>query len=188
VSAALIRREKKHELVCSWGNRLRWRRPEGRNPKRLRGAGDACWLSGDRVLGEGPRERARLRVGSPKPRHSQHATVPIISRYLSPWVLLGVTGVVQRPFYHVCSDSFIVSGVAVVGELSVWLLMEPTCFQCARARLAPARARSVSSRSFSHSKYPPDRSLLRPPLVPSALPPMLSDPLPSCPFLTLRLS
>jgi hypothetical protein len=53
----------------------------------------------------------RLSVVSPKPRQSQHATVllfPIIPLYLSTWAPLGVTGVVQRPFYHVCFDSIIV--------------------------------------------------------------------------------
>ena len=32
----------------------------------------------------------------------------------------------------------------VVGQVWPWLLMTPTCFQCARARLALARARRVS--------------------------------------------
>ena len=62
-------------------------------------------------------------------------------------------------------------GVVVVEELSVWLLMGPTCFQCARARLAPARARSVASRPFSHSKSHPDRSLFCLHPAPSAQPP-----------------
>jgi hypothetical protein len=62
-------------------------------------------------LEDGPRMLDRLSVVSPKPRHSQHATVllfPIISLYLSTWALLGVTGVAQRPFYHVCFDSIVV--------------------------------------------------------------------------------
>jgi hypothetical protein len=53
----------------------------------------------------------RLSLVSPKPRQSQHATVllfPIIPLYLSTWALLDVTGVVQRPFYHVCFDSIVV--------------------------------------------------------------------------------
>ena len=60
----------------------------------------------------------RLSVVSPKPRQSLQATVPlfpIISLYLSTWALLGVTGVAQRPFYHVCFDSFV--SAFVVGEL-----------------------------------------------------------------------
>jgi hypothetical protein len=96
----------------------------------------------------------RLRVVSPKPRHSQHATVllfPIIPLYLSTWALLDVTGVAQRPFYHVCFDSVVVRRGCRWGEPLGWLLMESTCFQCARARLAPARARSVPSLPFSHS-------------------------------------
>jgi hypothetical protein len=62
-------------------------------------------------LGDGPRMLDRLSVESPKPRHSQHATVllfPIIPLYLSTWALLDVTGVAQRPFYHVCFDSVVV--------------------------------------------------------------------------------
>jgi len=68
-------------------------------------------------LGEGPRMQERLSVVSPKPRQVQHATALlflIISLYRSTWALLGVTGVAQRLFYHVCFDSA-VSGVAVVG-------------------------------------------------------------------------
>lgn len=104
------------------------------------------------ILGDGPRERSRLKSRAPNPGRvntQQSLLFPIISFCLSSWALLGVTGVVQRPFYHVCSDS-IVSGRGC-RRATVWLLMESTCFQCARARLAPARARSVSSRSFSHS-------------------------------------
>ena len=33
--------------------------------------------------------------------------------------------------------------VGVIGDVWAWLLMAQTCFQCARARLAPARARRV---------------------------------------------
>jgi hypothetical protein len=78
-------------------------------------------------------------------------------------------------------------GVVVVEELSVWLLMEPTCFQCAHARLAPARARSVSSRPFSHSKSHPDRSLFCLHPAPSTHPPrVLSDPSRPILFLPLR--
>jgi hypothetical protein len=54
--------------------------------------------------------------------------------------------------------------------------MESTCFQCARARLAPARARSVPSLLFSHSNIiliPPSfisaSPSIHPPRVPSDL-------------------
>jgi hypothetical protein len=77
-------------------------------------------------------------------------------------------------------------GVVVVEELSVWLLMGPTCFQCARARLAPARARSVASRPFSHSKSHPDRSLFCLHPAPSAQPPRVLS-YPSHPTLFLPL-
>ena len=84
-------------------------------------------------------------------------------------------------------------GVVVVEELSVWLLMEPTCFQCARARLAPARARFVASSLFSHSKSHPDRSLfcLYPaPLYPPpscAFRPLSSDPFSPSPLILAPL-
>jgi hypothetical protein len=44
---------------------------------------------------------------------------------------------------------FVVACVGVIGEVWTWLLMAPTCFQCARARLAPARARRVPCYHFS---------------------------------------
>ena len=58
--------------------------------------------------------------------------------------------------------------------------MESTCFQCARARLAPARARSVPSLPFSHSNI----TLILPSFI-SASPP-LSTPLVCCPTSLIR--
>jgi hypothetical protein len=78
-------------------------------------------------------------------------------------------------------DSTVVRRGCRRGELWGWLLMESTCFQCARARLAPARARSVPSPPFSHSNI----ILILPSFV-SASPP-LSIPL-ACPPTSLTLS
>ncbi len=67
--------------------------------------------------------------------------------------------------------------VGVIGELWPWLLMAPTCFQCARARLAPARARRVPCYLFSASTF---NLIFFPFFLPSSSPPhVLPNPYPS---------
>jgi hypothetical protein len=123
--------------------------------------------------------RERLRVESPKPRQSQHATVllfPIISLYLSTWALLDVTGVVQRPFYHVCFDSILVRRGCRCGTLG--MVTDGVNVLSVRSRTTRSSKGKVcplsSLFSFEHHPHPslfylcPTPSV-RPPRVPSDL-------------------